>query len=199
MGCDIHIRTELQRTIDGKKVWTDIDTYVRNPYARNFKDQFDLLPIYDGRNYNLFAALADVRNSGFITPISQPKGLPDDTNQYIAHDAEKWGLDGHSFSYLTLKELLEHRKDYAVITQQGLISKEAAEALDLHGVLPESWCQGTSDKTYVLRSWKREVDLLSVIIDPIVQRVRNMDYAWYTDEELLKNADKVRIVFWFDN
>jgi len=39
--------------------------------------------IYDGRNYDLFGVLADVRNPPEDGPISEPKGLPDDVSMAV--------------------------------------------------------------------------------------------------------------------
>lgn len=88
--------------------------------------------VYRARRYDLFAILADVRNGygfagvltgkGFV-PISQPRGLPEDVDpktgwneEYNDHD-----FGDHSFSWLTLKELLDY--DWAqVTTKQGMVS-----------------------------------------------------------------------------
>jgi hypothetical protein len=72
-------------------------------------------PIENTRNYRVFAALADVRNSyGFagaathaaIVPISQPRGLPDDRTKGYGEDAE-FEFGDHSLSWLTLGEIAE--------------------------------------------------------------------------------------------
>jgi len=79
---------------------------------------------YNGRNYNLFAMLADVRNGrGFaggqtgagFNPIAEPRGLPDDVVNG-EYDEEKdeyssFSYGDHSFSHLTLKELLDYDWD----------------------------------------------------------------------------------------
>jgi hypothetical protein len=71
-------------------------------------------PLYLGRNYDLFAILADVRNgrgfAGIFTgrgfePISDPKGLPEDVTPEIQAISDRWAGDGHSHSYFTLAEL----------------------------------------------------------------------------------------------
>jgi hypothetical protein len=115
MGCDIHIC--IERKIDG--VWTLADV---RPEALAH------------RNYNVFAILADVRNgSGFagiktgngFKPIAEPRGLPDDLCAEIRdyqydddHDEKDWGknLGDHSFSWLTLREVLEY--DYEQTTKE---------------------------------------------------------------------------------
>ncbi len=62
---------------------------------------------YSVRNYYLFAILADVRNSGYVTPLEQPRGIPDDCSMAYSYIIKKWGSDSHSHSYFTLEELLK--------------------------------------------------------------------------------------------
>lgn len=131
MGCDIHIYTE--KYVNGK--WLHADGTQKNKYFGKWKDEpeFCRAPIYNGRNYNLFAILADVRNgsgfagcytgSGFI-PIHEPKGLPDDVSDEIREAADDWGSDGHSHSYFTVKELLQYKH-----WNDGTTS-------DLYGIIP---------------------------------------------------------------
>ncbi len=74
-------------------------------------------PYYDGRNYNLFAILADVRNGrGFagiktgdgFNPIAPPRGLPDDVSPEVKAESDSWSCDGHSHSHFTLREILDY-------------------------------------------------------------------------------------------
>ena len=120
MGCDIHFCVE--RRVDGvwqtADRWTDDEGYITNV------DRF-----YEGRCYDLFAILADVRNgygfagvttgSGFV-PISAPRGLPANVSSEVKTFAEGWDGDGHSHSWLTLKELLDF--DWTrTTTKQGYV------------------------------------------------------------------------------
>lgn len=113
----------------------------------------------EGRHYQLFAALADVRNGyGFagvptgdaIEPISEPRGFPADiadriTDDYIVTpwkdswgDNQKW-LGDHSHSWLSGEEMLywfEHR--CPAVTKTGVISAE--EYSVWNGKCPESYC-----------------------------------------------------------
>ena len=54
--------------------------------------------IYIGRCYSLFALLANVRNYAEITPISNPRGLPNDVSEIVKEMSDQWGCDGHSHS-----------------------------------------------------------------------------------------------------
>lgn len=99
MGCDIHFYVEVKhgerwqhhsvrdRYEDANQ---DEDGYRPIDYKRYFKD-----PLYVGRNYDLFAILADVRNgSGFAgcdtgdgyEPISMPRGLPSDASPEVLEE-----------------------------------------------------------------------------------------------------------------
>ena len=83
MGTNIYSRAE--RRENGK--WISI------PGLRSF----------DWRDYGLFAFLAGVRNYSDTTPISAPRGLPDDIPQ--EEDDDYW-LGRHSHSWLSLEELM---------------------------------------------------------------------------------------------
>lgn len=76
-------------------------------------------PLQLGRNYALFAILADVHNSfGFAgvptgtgyRPISPPRGLPGDVSPEVWRASRDEGGDpwGYGHSWLTLRELLEY-------------------------------------------------------------------------------------------
>lgn len=112
MGCDIHLYHE-------KKVgnqWVAADAWERSAYE---EDQGRLTvpygkELYDGRNYNLFAVLANVRNgygfAGIVTgtpikPICLPRGVPIDACDEYRLEVEAWNGDGHSHSWLTLADL----------------------------------------------------------------------------------------------
>jgi hypothetical protein len=65
---------------------------------------------YVHRNYALFAMLADVRNKPpgnlyYITPISEPRGVPEDANKRALAFMGELDMDGHSHSHFTLAEL----------------------------------------------------------------------------------------------
>ena len=97
MGCDIHIYTEIKMTLradrEGTQItqWFPADAYFPNPYVEmGIKDPYscafegeETIPflrteIYKGRQYFLFALLADVRNYNGVTPMSEPRGIPED-------------------------------------------------------------------------------------------------------------------------
>lgn len=121
MGADIHSWVEIKK--DGK--WT-------RSFDQLFKTYNDMTSEPFGcRNYSFFGFLADVKNYSHCPVISELKGLPDDSEwlntpheyayvnnpmngeliPYEERETNKKYLqadyDWHSFSYLTLKELLD--------------------------------------------------------------------------------------------
>lgn len=207
MGCDIHVYTERKRSINGEKQWFNCDHWKYNPYWErgNGEREVDIVPIYDDRNYALFSLLADVRNYYENDPISQPKGLPQNCCGRTKEEYNYWDCDGHSHSYFTLEELYSARKrigDY--INYSGYISPEDAEKLE-ENITPSSWCQGTSDKSWVHRKWREKYNPLDDIIKALEKRACEEFWIWDhidADERkqmLIENADNLRIVFWFDN
>jgi hypothetical protein len=63
----------------------------------------------DGKQYNLYAWLADVRNNRGIKPISTPRGLPDDVSSELRRKPENWydGDGTHSHTWLSVEQLLD--------------------------------------------------------------------------------------------
>lgn len=104
MGCDIHAVVERRERLSNGEPWGWLNS--GDP---------DI-----GRNYEVYAALADVRNSDEIVPVSEPKGLPglegwsDYGGDWRFPDApcpqfqeyyERWRGDAHSATWLSLAEL----------------------------------------------------------------------------------------------
>lgn len=69
---------------------------------------------YDDRNYTLFAKLAGVRSDGDYR-ICKPRGVPDDSSLFYQIKVNQWMGDGHSHSYFSISELLEH--DFSNISE----------------------------------------------------------------------------------
>jgi hypothetical protein len=154
MGCDIHLYVE--KRVDGK--WIPADKWTKseyenegNPLTVEYNARF-----YSGRNYDLFAVLADVRNGyGFagvdtgdgFKPIRKPKGLPKDASREVRAESESWGIDGHSHSWFTVAELLAY--DWTqMTTKRGWINGPmffhwCGWRRD-HGEGPESYSGGIS-------------------------------------------------------
>ena len=91
MGCDIHLHIEVK--IQGE--WRH--------WART----------YPPRNYDMFALMAGVRNRGDITPLSEPRGLPDDITFLTRYEADYDGNDGHNHSWLNIDEIDKLRQSWS--------------------------------------------------------------------------------------
>jgi len=74
MGCDIHLYTEALNTVNSVTKWRNVDLYKFDHWDNKYK----IHHVSTDRSYDCFAALADVRNSGRIIPLSEPRGLPED-------------------------------------------------------------------------------------------------------------------------
>lgn len=101
MGCDIHVYKEKQ--VAGR--WVTADEWVAYDYGEGDRGQeVPWQKRFTDRNYQLFGLLSKgVRTSH---PFSlAPRGLPFNPCPEIAAEAERWGCDGHSHSYIYLHEL----------------------------------------------------------------------------------------------
>ena len=130
MGCDIHLYAE--KKIDEKWVCLNPlmwDVYDRKPYKHRTVEQFNI-----ERSYVLFGFLANVRTlqeKGF----GEAKGFPKDVSKEIKEKYEEWGLDAHSASYLTLKELNEKFADTSIKSYFDFFYKDIIEnILEYHNI-----------------------------------------------------------------
>jgi len=201
MGCDIHLYTEAQKTVNDKLQWINIDNWRFNPYFTDGTDgeqKMEVKNLYRNRNYDLFTLLAGVRDYTGATPfIADPRGIPEDASPQTKEEAQRWGGDGHTHSWLTLAEIREFHESGPTKKYTGLITQEDSKNLD-KGKFPNSWCQGSSDDTLVRREWEMPVDDLKYLIEPLVERMK--DFFWiYTDEYDREIEKKIRVVFFFDN
>jgi hypothetical protein len=213
MGCDIHIYVERKtetgwEAVQGLNPWiSHYKEWVQSARDRGEHERADELYkaavemevkepwvyegwIYNGRNYALFAMLADVRNDYNFKPISHPKGLPSDVSDYVKQQSDQWGEDGHSHSWLSLRELLDYDWEQTA-TIKGWVTKEQAEEYRRTGKTPSHW---SSDV------WPRDR------YEEISWQVKYSDYVRdFIDYSLLKlkqfacPPEDIRIVFWFDN
>lgn len=224
MGCDIHSYAEVRNKQTGK--WEIVGDVFKNPYynpdreTSEFNKEMTNEPVY-ARNYDLFAILADVRNGrGFagtktgegFSPISEPKGLPDDASDYVNEEAERWEGDGHSHSFFNVAELLAYDWDQ-VTMKQGYVDLEDYLAVRENGGYPASWCADCSgrdivkidennfDKEAALKLKNEGKDVHVLYRWSISYREPAKTFLETTIPVLqsLGDPDDVRIVFWFDN
>ena len=184
MGCDIHAFAEQKR----KDRWVQIKGAFLHDRG-SYKTYEDTLPL--GRNYELFAFLAGVRNSNDIVPISLPKGIPSDASHGYLAEVESWEGDGHSHSYFTLKELKEILPELIsqeVNDKQLITRKEGDEILEVCGSTTREHF-GPVGKRRIFTLWKNEATPIEEIINLLEEE---LDTSERTDEEM-------RLVFFFDN
>lgn len=192
MGADIHSFAEVRK--DGK--WLRVEEPVFDDYG----DKKTTEP-FRWRSYAVFGFLADVRNYSHCTPISEPKGLPDDS-EYLNTPLDEpqnysyYGYDNgtaytnkgeiecdanyHSMSWLTLKELLDY--DY----EQKFWDRRITRTTTLpNGAI-------YSNGAALAEEGEGET---------ITYR-EHLGEGFFKDIEVLKtlgSPEDVRIVFWFDN
>jgi len=207
MGCDIHMYVEYKKdlpikgTKEREEKWINGDYFKYNPFFKTWEDEeeFSRLELHGSRNYQLFSTLAGVRDySQKVVPVSEPKGVPDDACEYVKKESEQWGSDGHSHSWLTLKELKDYQSASPKMHYTGLLSPQDLVAFDTEGKAPNSWCQGTNQVGFERREWSQENSTLTPLIDKLQKRVHELLQYDYQDYDT-SNDEKVRIVFWFDN
>lgn len=190
MGCDIHVK--IEKRIDG--VWTNVPWTSADARTYGYKhDPTDALEVpdyFDARNYNLFAILAGVRQGTWgdnIPPIAEPRDIPEDSPMFhMSHADMEYSLGDHSFSFVTLRELLDYDWN-ATYTYHASVSKEQADAMLLTGGPPTEWCAYGTNKVPV--SWeatrRHAVHEWPDLVLPVLQQ--------------LGDPDNVRLVFGFDS
>ena len=109
MGCDIHMYVEYKS--NGPSTTWRCGDYFHTIDPLDTSKTMSRRELYGDRNYDLFAVLANVRNDGHDY-MSEPKDLPPDATEYVKQEYGAWGIDAHSCSYFTLKELIEYRDEY---------------------------------------------------------------------------------------
>lgn len=164
-----------------------------------------------GRNYELFAALAGVRNSYGIVPVAEPKGMPgyegwharpdgdgwgtwgDDAPNYEYREYfERWRHDEHSASWLSLAEMKAYDATVEIDDPRLIVGRSEAGAIT-------AVCGGTSGahegpvgrrRIFV---WPGEDAAEKTPWDHLVAYLENVRaFHDLKDEE-------VRYVFFFDN
>lgn len=155
MGCDIHMIVQRKQTYDGGSYWSTqlppawwpreewkakwiAELTAKLPDAGSAQTLARQLSYwYDGRNYDLFGILADVRNgSGFAgiktldtgwPSIAPNRGLPEGLDKDL--DETGW-LGDHSFTWMTLAEVLAYPWETTTRTQRGVVTLEQFLARD---------------------------------------------------------------------
>jgi hypothetical protein len=165
MGCDIHGMMEAKNT----------DGY----YVNRGDPEI-------GRNYEMFAVLANVRNSYDLHPIDVPRGKPGNMCEELSALHEAWEGDAHSHSWVTLKDL----KNFDL--RQEFNDSHLVLNRDETGKITET-CAGTTGEHMGLVGHRVVFGLwgLSCWLD-FLCRMELAKLPGNTD-------DDVRYVFFFDN
>jgi len=243
MGTDIHL--EVERYDQETKTWININELALKHRAMlktlwssdasnlNMTEQQKQDLIFDywnenpeSRCYMVFSLLADVRNGyGFggvgtyepIQPIADCRGTPSNTAfDEVFDEAEKWC---HSFTFYSMKELLEHDGWRKEIHNSGYVSYNVwkayieSQATDRPMPCPSDYCGDVSgggikkysmndfdnldphnaDKIYIKAKW----------IEPSPLK-QTPFWKWLNGETMTKLAeeygsDNIRINMYFDN
>lgn len=218
MGCDIHMLAEMKSKKSGK--WKKMGRVFKSCYGDGeLTDE-----PYDGRNYGLFAILADVRNGvGFAgvktgsgyEPIDSPRGVPEDASNEYRELVEKWGFDGHSHSYFILEELLAYDWFHKKTKRIALVKPEEYKVFKKKGK-PESCCAGASGMNVrIISNAEMEKRLKENDFDKGLSYYTQVSWTatyadtaeWFLEKTIPvlqkkskePDVDDVRIVFFFDN
>lgn len=147
-----------------------------------------------GRNYTTFAILADVRNEGGIPPISQPRLSFDeiadwdfDVSDEFRALTKHWSSDGHSHSYVTLKELKAYDINQKYYSHRLITSKDDEGRITGTCAMTTGKHLGEVGETSIFGVFGSESWDKFVAYGEAVAKQFNL-----TDEE-------VRFVFFFDN
>lgn len=235
MGCDIHIYVERKNNnkwevikginpwISEYKSWLDnAETEERKNYLldriKTMEEKESIVSegwIYEGRNYNLFAILADVRNYYNIKPIIDPRGIPEDICKEINNEYESWSGDSHSCSYYTFKELLDFDWKNNYVENEGFVDEKTYKNFKQTGdPYPCSKGVGGGNVEKVLNCemdriiknkypWENDKSFYTIIkwkesFKEIGEQLLNNINRYIKDNNVL-NLEDYRIVFWFDN
>ncbi len=190
MGCDIHCAWEF-KSPDGWQTLDDWEYRSEDSYGSPMGE------LIGDRNYGMFAVMAGVRNGvGFagcdmgdaLEPIAEPRGIPHDANQHIHAWVDDWGADGHSASYLTLKDLLDYDQSRTVKVR-GVVSISVYVEWCRWGrsqnEAPKSYCGGVSgQKVRTLTPAMADVEVYAArkTIDQTLDR-------WAIETRLVKDLE----------
>lgn len=153
MGCDIHSFAE-RKTENGYELIKGVRPF-------------------DWGAYGMYGFLAGVRNYSEVTPISQPRGFPDDAAWETREKRDEWHGDGHTHSWLSVEELSAFNYDAEM--EDRRVTRQLAPNY-FHGGCT---CDPGEGKTMTYREF--------------------LGTEFFRDLEELRDAGADRIVFWFDN
>jgi hypothetical protein len=206
MGADIHSIVEVKQNGVWKpnriKIFPN-DYYREDEKSKPKKDQWKGA-LYeknehpsDGRSYDWFAILADVRNGyGFagcrtgqgFSVIAEPRGVPDDATDKWKQIVKDWAGDFHSHSYLYPSDFDSF--DWNQVTMKtGVITLKEYDVLRKEHSTPESWCGGVSGPNLVTVDEETADKILSGE-DVVLTKT-----DWYNTEEESKPVSQWETIY----
>jgi hypothetical protein len=211
MGTDIHAFAERRGPAGWEPCYEPGETTEGEPVFLRF---------YCGqeRNYELFAILAGVRrltNDGFQA-IALCKGLPDDLSPAVREAAESPdGLWGHSYTWLTLQELLAYPWSETKRTVRVHVDAEGFRQFHTQGRPNQAYflCatgQGEPNKPLLIGNDEMErliqvgQDTQGKLTEVVFEEPVAAYCHYFVTETLpllrsLGDPENVRIVLWFDS
>ncbi len=224
MGCDIHLTAEYKdpKTKEWKVAHAPIqkceycDGTGKDDDAKSAASEKDkqcwfckgkgkrVPDFYEGRNYDDFAILASVRNGrgfagiktgGGFNPIAEPRGVPKNATDEYKAEVRRWDCDGHSHSFITLKELLDYDWEQTT-SHQGVVSLSVyADWWRNKGKkgAPQTWCGGVSGGDIVMVS-NKEMEKLILANEDKVKPAEKVGFAF--DDVKIDGKSHHTVVEW---
>ena len=169
-----------------------IHGYLELVYSEDYVDGICNIP--HGRAYDWFGIIAGVRNYANATPISEPRGLPDEVSWEMKDEVKGYGPDGHSHSWLSYKDFKEY--DWDQVSLDGRVSTIDKETGKEKGKASYTWLQDDPEKCEEMGVELKHLNRVAKDLVPYIWQgfLKFMEHLAdkYGDE-------KVRIVFFFDN
>jgi hypothetical protein len=202
MGTDMWIYAEYKK--NGK--WNLIGEIESNTdYPREGKNaqQYKPKEIYDGRDYNLFAILADVRNPTGTSlnnqkydVISLPRGLPQDLSLEMTQWLKHWE-DGVAWpSWLLLQEILDFDWENKIMVHQAMVEPSVA------------YLFGNGRNKFPYQQWPEDIPIRYAVkmkggvtvtwIDAYKDSVDPYFFEVLDSIKIYANPSDIRLVFWFN-
>lgn len=202
MGCDIH--TFVERYNKETNQWE-----ILNLYKKNSDNTYEPIPVYDGRDYELFGLLAGVRGSshffsGGYGYIVEPRGIPNDLSQYVQskwecgkdEDGRQWWHTPTWYDFCELDTYAYLLKDFnKIIKEKNKTIRLLEEEIDKLNM------KNGDEEDYELLEWypdDEEDDEYNVFdrFESFVNCIRDVLDAyriWYP------KPSEIRVVMWFDS
>ena len=181
------------------------DIHIFAEIYNNNKWNLSKIKIPRYRDYNSFAILANIRNelytgkgkkdekddkNNWLIPISESKGLPEDISKELQNKYFDDRLGDNSYSYITLKEMIEYDLKQKAI-QSYYTTKEDAKKYRSKKIIPRYVCSNMSgndpdhnDYEYV--EVEQSLDAIVYLFPKIIKKLKS-----------LGSPENVRIVFGF--